>query len=122
MARTVRRRLKFDEDSVNSLLQEIYDQSHNINAKIARLFTKWETKVKEDGQIAALGDSIVKLISAEAKNQDQKIMLLRYLKEVVFDKKGADAGNIKENEVVSTDRRNELLEMIEREMNNKNNI
>ena len=119
MARCVRRKLKFDEASVNSLLQEIYDQSHNINAKIARLFTKWETKVKEGGEIAALGDSIVKLIAAEAKNQDQKIVLLRYLKEVVFEKKGADAGDTRENEVVSSDRRNELLEMVEREINNK---
>ncbi len=121
MARAVRRKLKFDEESVNSLLQEIYDQSHNINAKIARLFTKWETKVKEGGEIAALGDSIVKLISAEAKNQDQKIVLLRYLKEVVFDKKGVDNNDTKETEVVSTDRRNELLEMVEREINNKKN-
>lgn len=122
MARCVRRKLKFDEASVNSLLQEIYDQSHNINAKIARLFTKWETKVKEGGEIAALGDSIVKLIAAEAKNQDQKIVLLRYLKEVVFEKKGVDAGDTKENEVVSSDRRNELLEMVEREINNKGKI
>ena len=96
MARTVRRRLKFDEDSVNSLLQEIYDQSHNINAKIARLFTKWETKVNAGGEIAALGESIVKLIAAEAKNQDQKIVLLRYLKEVVFDKKSTDNNTNKE--------------------------
>jgi len=119
MARTVRRKLKFDETSVNNLLQEIYDQSHNINAKIARLFTKWETKVKEGGEIAALGESIVKLISAEAKNQDQKIVLLRYLKEVVFDKKNNDTAKYEDNEVVSTDRRNELLDMAEKMVNNK---
>lgn len=119
MARSVRRKLKFDEDSVNNLLQEIYDQSHNINAKIARLFTKWEVKVKEGGEIAALGDSIVKLIGAEAKNQDQKIALLRYLKEVVFDKKDSNSNKNEETEAVSTERRNELLEMVEQEVNNR---
>jgi len=34
MSRPVRRKLKFDEDSVNKLLQEVYDDSHNIRAKI----------------------------------------------------------------------------------------
>lgn len=124
MPRPPRRRLKFDEDSVNKLLQEIYDETHNIKAKLNRLFTKWEQKVKEGGEIAAIGDQIVKLIAAEAKNQDQKIMLLRYLKEVVFedktsnglpDKKGDEKG------VVSVDRRNELLDMVQKEIEKKDN-
>jgi hypothetical protein len=121
MPRPTRRQLKFDEDSVNKLLQEIYDESHNIKAKIARLFTKWELKVKEGGEIQAIGDQIVKLISAEAKNQDQKIMLLRYLKEVVFDNKTGN-GEVKTNtdkESVSADRRSELLSMVQKELDKK---
>lgn len=123
MPRPKRRQLKFDEDSVNKLLQEIYDESHNIKAKIARLFTKWETKVKENGDVAAIGDQIVKLIAAEAKNQDQKIMLLRYLKEVVFENK--DGGKIEvtdrvnEKGSVTTDRRNELLSFVAQEVERK---
>ena len=124
--RPQRKTLKFDEKSVNDLLQEIYNESHNIKAKIARLFTKWETKVKENGEIAAIGDQIVKLIAAEAKNQDQKIMLLRYLKEVVFDTKD-NASNLNKNgidspedkKIVSTDRRNELLNFVADEVEKK---
>ena len=111
---------------MNDLLQEIYNESHNIKAKIARLFTKWETKVKENGEIAAIGDQIVKLIAAEAKNQDQKIMLLRYLKEVVFDTKD-NTSNLNKNgvdspedkKIVSTDRRNELLNFVADEVEKK---
>jgi hypothetical protein len=115
MPRPQRKRLQFTEESVNMLLQEVYDESHNIKAKIARLFTKWETKIKENGEIAAIGDQIVKLIAAEAKNQDQKIMLLKYLKEVVFDNKTNAGKNEKSDEVkeVTSDRRNELLRMVE---------
>jgi hypothetical protein len=120
MPRPVRRKLKFDEDSVNKLLQEIYDESHNIKAKIARLFTKWETKVKENSEVAAIGDQIVKLIAAEAKNQDQKIMLLKYLKEVVFDNKAggvmSESSKSDETETISSDRRNELLKFVEEEV------
>lgn len=36
MPRPTRKKLSFDEDSVNKLLQEIYDESHNIKAKIGR--------------------------------------------------------------------------------------
>jgi len=126
MPRPVRRQLKFDEDSVNKLLQEIYDDSHNQRAKIARLFTKWETRVKEGGEIQAIGDQIVKLIAAEAKNVDQKIMLLRYLKEVVFDN-NADTGNYnnkrktepEDKSDVGTDRRNELLNFVQEELEKK---
>lgn len=117
MARPVRKKLKFDEESVNKLLQEIYDDSHNIKAKLTRLFTKWEQKVKEGGEIAAIGDQIVKLINAESKVQDQKIMLLKYLKEVVYrDKVGSDEGDVADKEVVNSDRRNELLNMVQREI------
>jgi NAD(P)H-hydrate repair Nnr-like enzyme with NAD(P)H-hydrate dehydratase domain len=124
MPRPVRKQLKFDEESVNKLLQEIYDESHNIKAKITRLFTKWETKVKESGEVAAIGDQIVKLIAAEAKNQDQKIMLLRYLKEVVFDNKSGNFSNnnndkSEEKGVVTTDRRNELLNFVADELEKK---
>ena len=124
MPRPTRRTLKFDEDSVNKLLQEIYDESHNIKAKIVRLFTKWELKVKEGGDIAAIGDQIVKLISAESKNQDQKIMLLKYLKEVVFDnyvKAGSTEGSraVEDTGDVTNDRRNELLDMVQKEFERK---
>lgn len=117
--RPTRKKLKFDEESVNDLLQEIYNDSHNLKAKITRLFTKWETKVKEAGEVQAIGDQIVKLIAAEAKNQDQKIVLLRYLKEVVFENKLTENGDGKKtsenNENVSTNRRNELIEWIQSE-------
>lgn len=121
MARPTRKKLKFDENSVNMLLQEIYDESFNIKAKIARLFSKWETKVKEGGEIAAIGDQVVKLIAAEAKNQDQKIMLLKYLKDVVFENKANNQENAKNdtNTTISSDRRNELLSFVQDELERK---
>jgi len=122
MPRPSRKKLRFDEESVNNLLQEIYDDSFNIKARIARLFSKWETKVKEGGEIAAIGDQIVKLIGAEAKNQDQKIMLLKYLKDVVFENKSNSANNSqKSNETsnITSERKNELLSMVQNELGRK---
>lgn len=112
MPRPSRKKLKFDEKSVNELLQEIYNDSHNIRAKITRLFTKWEKFAKEGGEIAAIGDQIIKLISAEAKNQDQKIMLLKYLKDVVFNKENGGTTGSNDNDDISTERKNELIRMV----------
>jgi hypothetical protein len=126
--RPTRKKLKFDEESVNNLLQEIYNESHNIKAKITRLFTKWELKVKENAEIAGIGDHIVKLIAAEAKNQDQKIMLLRYLKEVVFDEKNSknvpeETGiNFGDKKKVTDERRTELLNLVQEELDKKDKL
>jgi hypothetical protein len=121
MARLTRKKLKFDESSVNDLLQEIYNDTHNIRSLIKRLFTKWENKVKEGGEIAALGDQIVKLIAAEAKNQDQKIMLLKYLKEVVFQKNNPTSNKESDddNSDLSTERKNELIKMVHQQLKEK---
>jgi hypothetical protein len=115
MPRPTRKKLKFDETSVNNLLQEIYDDSHNQKAKIARLFSKWEIKIKENSEVAAIGDQIVKLIAAEAKNVDQKIMILKYLKEVVFEenKPGNNTSKSDDEKNLSAERKNELLKMVE---------
>lgn len=113
MPRPKRKKLKFDEDSVNDLLQEIYNDSHNTKSKITRLFTKWEKFAKEGGEIAAIGDQIIKLISQEAKNQDQKIMLLKYLKEVVFDRNKTSKSEETEGEgELTSQKRSELINMV----------
>ena len=117
MARPKRKKIKFDEESVNSLLQEVYNDSHNIKAKIIRLFTKWEQKVKEGGEVAAFGDQIIKLISAESKNQDQKITLLKYLKEVVFEK--GKSGDDDDKKEITTEERNALIKMVKKELTEK---
>jgi len=122
MPRPTRRLLQFNEKSVNDLLQEIYNDSHNIKAKIARLFTKWEKHAKEGGEIAAIGESIVKLLLAEAKNQDQKLVLLRYLKEVVFDRDKAQSKKEKdEDQDVTPQKRKDLIRMVEEELEKRGN-
>jgi hypothetical protein len=125
MPRPTRKRLKFDEESLNKLLQEIYDDTFNIRARIARLFTKWEIKVKEGGEIQAIGDQIVKLIAAEAKNQDQKLVLLKILNDVINSNKtngvspSSSTGKSEGSESISSDARLELLNFVQEELEKK---
>lgn len=99
MPRKKRTKLQFTPEGVNEYMQELYNDSFTLKSRIDVLFRKWETKVKEGGEIAAIGDSIVKLIAAMAKNQDQRIMILKYLKEIVFvdGKKEGDENSVEES-------------------------
>lgn len=120
MPRIKRKQIKFDEDSANSLLQEIYNDSHNIRAKITMLFRKWEKYVDDETKIAILGEQIVKLIQAEAKNQDQKILLLKFLKEVAYkDVPNKEAGQEEAGGGISNERRNALLNLVKNELDTK---
>jgi hypothetical protein len=123
MPRPTRKKMQLDQASIEKLLQEIYDDTHNIKANIRRLFIKWESKVKENGEVAALGDQIIKLINAEAKNQDQKILLLKFLKDVVFPATNSlpsKTENNDDSETITPAKRNELIQMVKDELEKKN--
>ena len=120
MARPKRKKLKFNEESADELLQEVYDETYNIRAQIKRLFTKWEVKVQESGEVAAIGDQIIKLIGAAAKNQDQKIMLLKFLKEVVYEKNKPQANSDESIEQTSdSERRSALINAVKQEQDRR---
>lgn len=122
MPRPTRKKLKFDEESVNSLLQECYDDTFNIRSEIRALFNKWNVKVKDANEIQALGDQIIKLINAQSKNQDQKLTLLKYLKDVVYADKTIkqETSNNKSNEDESAPlSRNQIVEMARQEIEKK---
>lgn len=122
MPRPTRKKLKFDEESVNSLLQECYDDTFNIRSEIRALFNKWNVKVKDANEIQALGDQIIKLINAQSKNQDQKLTLLKYLKDVVYADKTIkqETSNIKSNEDEPAPlSRNQIVEMARQEIEKK---
>ena len=42
--RPKRKKIKFTEDSVNELLQEIYNDTHITRTRIVRILTKWEDR------------------------------------------------------------------------------
>ena len=102
MPRKKKTKLTFTEESVNEYMQEIYNDSFKLNSKINILFNKWEAKVKEGGEVAAMGDQIVKLIASMAKNQEQKIQILKILKDIVFVDSKIEGGAQKDDKIDQT--------------------
>lgn len=122
MARIKRKSIELNEKSVKDLMQETYNDAHQIRSTIVALFNVWNSKVKEQGEIAATGKEIVSLINALARNQDQKIALMKVLSDIVFVKDKSNSGNNNnsksqatsdDNETLSEEAKNNLRKLIE---------
>lgn len=115
MARIKRKRIKFTEESLNELYQEVYNDTFNFKAKIESLISKWSIHIKDEGNIAALGKEIVALMNGIGKTNDQKIVLLKILKDIVYNKDGKQAES-KDNDgqaSISDEAKEELMRMAE---------
>lgn len=121
MPRIKRKRIDFTEESLKELVQETYNDAHQIRSTIVALFNNWNTKVKELGEVAAVGKEVVNLINALARNQDQKITLLKVLSDIIYgkDKKASGAGSTTQTSSesdqpqLSEQAKNDLRKMIE---------
>lgn len=123
MPRLKRKSIEFNEESLRELVQETYNDAHQIRSTIIALFNNWNTKVKELGEVAAVGKEVVNLINALSRNQDQKIALLKVLTDIIYgkDKKNSGAAGSttsSSNEgtdtpILSEQAKNDLRKMIE---------
>lgn len=125
MARVKRKAIKFTEDSLNELYQEVYNDSHNFKAQVTAIMSKWSPYIKDEGNVAAIGKDIVNLMNAIARTNDQKIVLLKILKDIVFAKKGVDdSGNSAdsgEQMTLSEEAKRELMRMADEARKNIEN-
>jgi len=119
MARIKRKQIKFTEESLNEVYQEIYNDSHNFKAQVMAILSVWGPMVKDEGNVAAMGKEIVNLMNSIARTNDQKIALLKILKDIVFDKKAAGEAEASRNSsngdqvTLGDDSKNTIMAMIE---------
>jgi|SRR5579859_822412 len=122
MPRIARKKIKFTEESLNELYQECYNDSYNYRATINNFLSKWSILVKDEGNIAAMGKEIVALLNALGKTNEQKIVLLKVLKDILNDKsdREPEVPNVADaEETMSDEARQSLLKMAEDYRKNK---
>lgn len=117
MGRIKRKSIKFTEDSLNEYAQECYNDSHNFRAMIMAVLSKWGPYVKDESNVAAMGKDIVNLLNALARTNDQKLILLKILKDIVFAKKdmGESEASKKDGDqlTLSDEAKNDLMRIAE---------
>lgn len=119
MPRPTKKKLDFTQDSLNQLIQEIYTDTYNVRSDIRVLLNKWSQMVNTGGEVAAIGKNIVDLIKVEVSNNEQKLVLAKYLKEVVYaaDKDGKIDN--KSTPVLSGSDKSEILKRVKDVMNDE---
>jgi len=118
MARIKRKQMNIDETTFKALMQETYNDAHQIRSTIIALFNNWNSKIKEQGEIAATGKEVVALINALARNQDQKLTLMKVLSDILYTKNktgnNADQSKNTSSETeLSEDAKSNIIKMIE---------
>lgn len=118
MARIKRKVMNIDETTLKALMQETYNDAHQIRSTVIALFNNWNSKIKEQGEIAATGKEVVALINALARNQDQKITLMKVLSDILYNKNKTTNGSDQSKTTtaqgeLSEDAKSSLRKMIE---------
>lgn len=123
MARIRRKAIKFTEESLNELFQEVYNDTHNYKAELKAILAKWNPYIKDEGHVAAIGKEVVNLMNALARTNDQKIVLVKVLKDIIFAKKNNGEGQASssgsEQETLSDEAKNSLMMWVEEEARKK---
>jgi hypothetical protein len=118
MARIKRKKMDIDENTFKGLMQETYNDAHQIRSTIIALFNNWNAKIKEQGEIAATGKEVVSLINALARNQDQKLTLMKVLSDILYTKNKSNSSTDQSKtpageDDLSEDAKSSILKMIE---------
>lgn len=116
MPRIKRKRIEFTLESLNDMYQECYNDSYNFKAQLTAVLSRWSPMIKDESNVAAMGKEIVALLNSIGKTNDQKIVLLKILKDIVMEK-NVDSGkttSAADAQVsISDEAKQELMKMAE---------
>ncbi len=103
MSKVAKKKIKFDEESLNNICQEIYNDQFNHRARLSLLFKEWGSKAKTIEDINIIGAQILKILDLEGKNIEQKLGIGKLIKDVIKENKNAENSKNKSSKDNSQD-------------------
>lgn len=79
-------KITIDEDSLERILDECYHETNELKTEIQNIYTIWNTKVVEIGEIAAIGKDLVKLLDQRDKVIDKKLKVAQQIHTIISEK------------------------------------
>lgn len=118
----IKKRISIDEQSLNILIDEIYNENKDLGIKLTTLSNKWETTIGKDvPNMVALGDQAIKIIQQKIMVHDKKIGIARLIKDSIIQNnrieqsKGAgEADGEGESKELSADRQSQLRQLLDK--------
>jgi hypothetical protein len=84
MSRITKKKLDFTKESMLEILQECYNETHNIRTDTILLLNKWKPKASEIGDIAMIGKQIIDLIDKREKILGKKVEVVKIMKDIIY--------------------------------------
>jgi len=79
-------KITIDEESLERILDECYHETNDLKTEINNIYSIWNTKVVEIGEIAAIGKDIVKLLDQRDKIIDKKLKVAQQIHNIISDR------------------------------------
>lgn len=79
-------KILINEDTVERLLEECYHETNDLKAEITNIYTIWNNKVVDIGEIAAVGKDIVKLLDQRDKIIDKKLKVAQQINNIITER------------------------------------
>jgi hypothetical protein len=79
-------KITIDEESLEKILDECYHETNDLKTEINNIYSIWNTKVVEIGEIAAIGKDIVKLLDQRDKVIDKKLKVAQQIHNIISEK------------------------------------
>jgi len=119
-----------NEETVNKILQEIYNENLELKSSIRKLYVKWERYVISETEVGAIGKNIYDILNLLQRHHTTKLDILKFMRDynldsnkitLGYDKLQVEKDNIEGksedasqgNEVMSAARKSELRKMVE---------
>jgi hypothetical protein len=115
---------KIDEESLEKILEECYKDTNDLKAEITNIYSIWNAKVVEIGEIAVVGKDIVKLLDQRDKVIDKKLKVAQQIHNILSERnkllKMKVGDDFEGGATLPTELDNKINEMIEAAKNSKN--
>lgn len=97
MAIRGKRKLLIDADTLQRVLDECYTETNDLKIELSNLYTIWNSKVVDIGEIAAVGKDVVKLLDQRDKLIDKKLKVAQQIHTIMTDRNKEAKAFEKEN-------------------------
>jgi hypothetical protein len=79
-------KITIDEESLERILDECYSETNDLKTEINNIYSIWNTKVVEIGEIAAVGKDIVRLLDQRDKVIDKKLRVAQQIHHIIAER------------------------------------
>lgn len=81
-----KKRILLDEETIQRLLDECYNETNDINIELTNLYVTWNSKIGDLNEIAVLGKEVLKALDQKDKLIEKKLRVAQQIQNILNEK------------------------------------